>query len=246
LAGCISGTIYRKKKYFLNITLDLFPVYEPWIAILCNNFSAWVQYLIAASVPFEESCFLIHIIFQTSNCYSNLSLYLDILNIPQWMSTAFRNIMHWLRDRRHRQYINYLWAEWSSFDYHQRQYSSSFHHSITFIHLHKIENLRFSLRSTAFNATSQTIAWIITLSVLSYEFNMFRPHRTIKCKKGKAILVTCRGGPYGCETSRLPHFLENRLTDGGIVVSLTRRPPFTPQEDSWYSLLLEAGSTPGP
>jgi hypothetical protein len=31
------------------------------------------------------------------------------------------------------------------------------------------------------------------------------------------------------ETSRLPHFLDNRLTDGGEVVSLTRRPPFTPR-----------------
>jgi hypothetical protein len=34
---------------------------------------------------------------------------------------------------------------------------------------------------------------------------------------------------------RLPQFLENRLTDGGEVVSLTRRPLFAPQEDSWYS-----------
>jgi hypothetical protein len=43
------------------------------------------------------------------------------------------------------------------------------------------------------------------------------------CKgKGKATLVTGREGPYGCETSRLPHFLNNRLTDGGEVVSLTR------------------------
>jgi hypothetical protein len=46
-------------------------------------------------------------------------------------------------------------------------------------------------------------------------------------KKGKAILVTGRGGPYGCETSRLPHFLDNRVTDGGEVISLTPRPPFT-------------------
>jgi hypothetical protein len=38
--------------------------------------------------------------------------------------------------------------------------------------------------------------------------------------------------------SRLPHFLYNRLTDGDEVVSLMRRPPFAPQEDSWYSLLL--------
>jgi hypothetical protein len=28
-------------------------------------------------------------------------------------------------------------------------------------------------------------------------------------------------------TSRLPHFLDNRLTDGGEAVSLTCRPPFT-------------------
>jgi hypothetical protein len=65
-------------------------------------------------------------------------------------------------------------------------------------------------------------------------------------KKGKAIPETGRGGPQGCKKSRLPHFLDNWLTDGGEVVSLTRRPPFTPQEDSWYSFLLVAESTPGP
>jgi hypothetical protein len=32
--------------------------------------------------------------------------------------------------------------------------------------------------------------------------------------------VRDRGGPYGTETSRLPHFLDNRITDGGEVVSL--------------------------
>jgi hypothetical protein len=41
------------------------------------------------------------------------------------------------------------------------------------------------------------------------------------------VSVTGREGPEGCETSRLPHFLDSRLTDGGEVVSLTRRPPFT-------------------
>jgi hypothetical protein len=60
-----------------------------------------------------------------------------------------------------------------------------------------------------------------------------------------AIPVTGREGPYGCEMSRLPHFLDNWLMDGGEVVSLMRRPPFTPQADSWYSFLLEAESTPG-
>jgi hypothetical protein len=39
----------------------------------------------------------------------------------------------------------------------------------------------------------------------------------LRTKKGKAIPVTGSGGPYGCERSRLPHFLDNRLTDGGEV-----------------------------
>jgi hypothetical protein len=47
----------------------------------------------------------------------------------------------------------------------------------------------------------------------------------------KAILVTGRGGSYGRETSR--------LTDGGEIFSFTRRPPFNPQQDSWYSVLLD-------
>jgi hypothetical protein len=51
-------------------------------------------------------------------------------------------------------------------------------------------------------------------------------------KKGKATLITGRGCPQGCETSRLPHFLGNRLTDGGEVVSLKLRPPFTPRRIS--------------
>jgi hypothetical protein len=43
-------------------------------------------------------------------------------------------------------------------------------------------------------------------------------------KKGKVIPVTGRGDPKGFETSRFPHFLDNRLTGGGEVVSHTRRP----------------------
>jgi hypothetical protein len=52
----------------------------------------------------------------------------------------------------------------------------------------------------------------------------------VKGKKGKAIPVTSRGGPQGCQRSWLTHFLDNRLTDGGEVVSLTCRPPFTPRK----------------
>jgi hypothetical protein len=48
-------------------------------------------------------------------------------------------------------------------------------------------------------------------------------------KKGKSISVTGREGPYGCETPRLPHFLDSRLTDGGEVASPTLRAPFTPR-----------------
>jgi hypothetical protein len=43
--------------------------------------------------------------------------------------------------------------------------------------------------------------------------------------------------------SRLPHFLHNRLTDGGEVIS---RIALYPHEDSWYSFLLEAELTSGP
>jgi hypothetical protein len=43
------------------------------------------------------------------------------------------------------------------------------------------------------------------------------------------LSVTDRGGQYDCETTRLPHFPDNWFTDGGKVVNLTRRPPFTPE-----------------
>jgi hypothetical protein len=48
--------------------------------------------------------------------------------------------------------------------------------------------------------------------------------------KGKCIPVTLRRGLCGCETSRFPHFLNSRLTDGGEVVSLAHQPPFTPRQ----------------
>jgi hypothetical protein len=43
----------------------------------------------------------------------------------------------------------------------------------------------------------------------------------MKRKRKKAIPVAGHEGPYGCRTSRLPHFLDNQLTDGGEVVSPT-------------------------
>jgi hypothetical protein len=66
-----------------------------------------------------------------------------------------------------------------------------------------------------------------------------------KSKKCKASTVTGYGGLQGSEMSRVPHFLDNRLADGGEVVNLTRRPLYIPQEESWYSFLSGAESTSG-
>jgi hypothetical protein len=47
--------------------------------------------------------------------------------------------------------------------------------------------------------------------------------------KDKAVTVTDCEGPLGCERSRLPHLLDNRLRDGGKAPSLTPWQPFTPR-----------------
>jgi hypothetical protein len=51
-------------------------------------------------------------------------------------------------------------------------------------------------------------------------------------KKVKLTLNN-RWRPIRIETSRLTHFVNNWLTDGTEVVSLTHWLPFTPQENSW-------------
>jgi hypothetical protein len=45
--------------------------------------------------------------------------------------------------------------------------------------------------------------------------------------KSKAVPITGPGGLQGCEILRIPHCLDNRLTDGGKVVSPTHRLHFT-------------------
>jgi hypothetical protein len=55
------------------------------------------------------------------------------------------------------------------------------------------------------------------------------------CKGNKflyspAVSVTVHGGPYVCDTSRLPQLLDHLLTDGDKVVSLTRRSSFIPRK----------------
>jgi hypothetical protein len=62
----------------------------------------------------------------------------------------------------------------------------------------------------------------------AFSFTMIRTGN--RYKKGKAIPVTGRRGPQGCETSRLTYFPDNRLIDGGEVVILTLWPPLTPRK----------------
>jgi hypothetical protein len=70
----------------------------------------------------------------------------------------------------------------------------------------------------------QTDADYICFKLLqgSYEYKAKR--------KVKRIPVTGRGGLQGCEMLRIPHYLDNWLTDGGKVTSPMRRPHFTPQK----------------
>jgi hypothetical protein len=49
-------------------------------------------------------------------------------------------------------------------------------------------------------------------------------------KKVKVIYVTGRGSLYVCEKLRIPHCLDNRLTDGAKVVSPTHRPRSTSED----------------
>ena len=58
--------------------------------------------------------------------------------------------------------------------------------------------------------------------------------------KGKAVPLQAWTGPEGSKKFR---FLDFVIT--AQVVSFTHRPPL-PQEILWYSLLLQAESTPGP
>jgi hypothetical protein len=74
-------------------------------------------------------------------------------------------------------------------------------------------------------------------------------HRTSKKEESKAILITGSGSLECCAMLRIPHYLENRLTDGSEV-SFKHQQRFPPQKlfksYIWYSYLLEAEKTLGP
>ena len=63
--------------------------------------------------------------------------------------------------------------------------------------------------------------------------------------KGKAVPLQAWSGPECSRKLRFPDFMTT-AEDGGMVVSLTQRPPLPPRKYTWYSFLLEAESTPGP
>jgi len=65
----------------------------------------------------------------------------------------------------------------------------------------------------------------------------------IKCK---AVPLQAWSGPKGFRKLKFSDFMTT-AQDGGKVVSLTHLPPLPPSRKyTWYSFLLEAGSTPGP
>jgi hypothetical protein len=75
-----------------------------------------------------------------------------------------------------------------------------------------------------------TVSSIITECLIQMSFSSSQKKFFLflhRCK-GKGVHVIDRGGPWVYETSRLPEFLDNWLTDGGKVVTLTHRTPFTP------------------
>jgi hypothetical protein len=51
---------------------------------------------------------------------------------------------------------------------------------------------------------------------------------TVNGKEKRKVLVTDRGGLWGSEMSRLPHFIDNRFNEDDEV-SLTLRPHFIPR-----------------
>jgi hypothetical protein len=63
-------------------------------------------------------------------------------------------------------------------------------------------------------------------------------------KINKANPVTDHGSLERCEMTRFPHLPDNRLANGGEVVSLTPWPLFTLQEVSWYLFMLKIESNP--
>ena len=64
---------------------------------------------------------------------------------------------------------------------------------------------------------------------------------TIKKDKGKA-----KDRPWGLQKFEAPRFEDNRHMKVVKVISRTHRQPLPSRKYSWYWILIEAESTPGP
>jgi hypothetical protein len=62
---------------------------------------------------------------------------------------------------------------------------------------------------------------------------------------GKAFPLRAWTGPWGFQEFEAPEFLDYRHLKV-VRLSALCTGDFTPRNDSWYSFLLEAESTPGP
>jgi hypothetical protein len=107
---------------------------------------------------------------------------------------------------------------------------STLHDSVCFI-FHNKYRLTINLFASALTRNLR-VTFQVTKGLPMWSQNHWCRRRLLLTGKvkGKAIPVTGRGGSCSCETSRLPHFLNDRLTDNGDVVSLTRRPSLTPRQ----------------
>jgi hypothetical protein len=74
--------------------------------------------------------------------------------------------------------------------------------------------------------------WIILRTDSVYWFSCYRRGKV----KGKAVPLQAWSGPEGSRNVRFLDFM-TVAQDGGKIVSLTHRPPFTPRKYTWYSFL---------
>jgi hypothetical protein len=97
----------------------------------------------------------------------------------------------------------------------------------TYLHMGQYGFRRLIIDDTGASTNSNMTEWHkLTNNTITVKIWNLRARYPLE-PHGKTIPVTGCGDPQGCEISRLPHFLDNQLTDGGTVVSLTRWPPFT-------------------
>jgi hypothetical protein len=100
--------------------------------------------------------------------------------------------------------------------------------------VHQIMKLRIN---TEFNFTNTVIIskYFLLYIDLKCVPATFLFHAITKIKN-KAIPVTGRGALQGCEMLRIRHCIDNRLIDGGKVVSPTHRSHFTLQKHYFFNV----------